>query len=559
VIIRYGGYDTANLELFGGEIEISNGTISHSAAIGVFAEDTDLHLDNSTIADNAADGLWLYGHSKAIAPVLVDNVFRDNGTFAAYLIFNGGCDPETEMHGNTGWGNGDVNGIYVEGFVHTPTGCRWGPNPQMPYVVWTIEVSDYGRLELEPGVEMKFVGDTLQRGTGTFIIDGTLEAIGTADAPIAFTSFWDDSVGGDSDGTSLPALAGDWIGFVVNPGANVALDHTIVRYGGANGTNLSVSGASLQLTNSEITYSADRGLGIEIKGTGQPITVKNNPFINNTGYAATVWANTSSPVTFNFEGNEGWGNGVNGILLDAALDTLAVKPNPGLPYVIQSVSVASGRTVTVNPGVVFKGDQEHSGGGSLFSVDGVLRVQGTASDRVYFTSLHDDSVGGDTLSDGGSNQPAAGNWRGINLSSSGEADLSYTTLRYAGSDEVGLLNGGGRAIVDHSDISHNRTHGIGNLGGGVLSVTNSVISHNTANGIGNGSTATINYNDIMNNSEYGVFSYAPGLINAEHNYWGSAEGPSWDGNYCPSPPQGRGDQISCHSVDYEPFSTSPYH
>jgi hypothetical protein len=113
--------------------------------------------------------------------------------------------------------------------------------------------------------------------------------------------------------------------------------------------------------------------------------------------------------------------------------------------------------------------------------------------------------------------------------------------------------------VDHSYITYNAGNGIGNPTGEV-EVTHSVIAFNTGSGVGNGAAASITYSDIVGNAEYGVYSYAPGQISAKDNYWGSADGPSWDGfPYCDPPPSGSGDKVSCWSVQYRPFSASPYY
>ncbi len=558
-IIRYGGYGISNLRFSGIQAEVVNTTISHSASRGIHASDTHLSLTNSTVSDNGTDGVWLYGDTEAIDTILVDNVFSNNGDFAVYVIFHLGCLPQTEMHGNTGWGNGKVNGIYVEGALHEGQECRWGPNPQMPYVVWAVTVGEDANLELEPGVAVKFVAPTLERGTGTLNIAGTLQAEGTAEAPIAFTSFWDDTVGGDTDGTMEPAAHGDWIGLHVQGLGEATLDHTLIRYGGPSpqGYNLWATGAALHLTNSELAFGGSKGLAVVMSETTDSVVVRDNTFVGNLGQAATLRTDDPVPVSFDFANNGGTGNGVNGIQLDVTMDSMTARANPGLPYVIQSLAVAAGRTVTVDPGVVFKADVESAGGGGGFRVDGELWVTGTAFQPVFFTSLHDDAVGGDTLGDGGAIQPGPGDWRGVAISAGGQMILTHAAIRYAGYEGAALWNTG-QTAVDHSYITDSLV-GIGNLPDGVLSVVNTVISGNSTNGVSNGGSASITYSDIYGNAEYGVSSWAPGIVSAEHNYWGSADGPSWDGGYCQFPPQGSGDFVTCHSVDYDPFATAPYH
>jgi len=218
--------------------------------------------------------------------------------------------------------------------------------------------------------------------------------------------------------------------------------------------------------------------------------------------------------------------------------------------------------------VVIKADQNLSGGvGSLIKIAGTMEAVGADNSPIVFTSIHDDEAGGDTLGDGQASQPGPGNWRGIDVQATGSVSLTHVILRYGGSDNIGLFNNGGTATVGRSRIVYNQGSGISNQIGGVLTVTNSLIAYNTGSGIGNSadSTATITYNDIMGNGYlldgYGVYCSRPygDYIVAEHNYWGDPSGPSWDGNSCQYPPQGSGDKVTCHNVDYLPFAQAPYY
>ncbi|MEJ2211156.1 MAG: right-handed parallel beta-helix repeat-containing protein [Anaerolineae bacterium] len=287
--------------------------ISDSIERGIYAEDVHLDMRNTTLSNNGNDGLWLYGKTTPLEPVLRNNIFSNNGRYAAYLLFNRGCEPGTDMQNNTGSGNGWINGIYVEGYVYTPEVCHWGPNPNLPYVLWTVVVGEEGHLAIDPGTVVKFVNPDLERSTGTLIISGTLEATGTATSPVAFTSFWDDDLGGDTDGTDEPPVPGDWLGIVLQTGADVTLDQAIVRYGGANGTNLFAENASLSLTNSEISFSQNKGLGIRATVPTAHYAIQNNTFDHNEKYAATLYCEVPGAATFDFYGTNGTGNGTNAL------------------------------------------------------------------------------------------------------------------------------------------------------------------------------------------------------------------------------------------------------
>ncbi|MFO7902330.1 MAG: FG-GAP-like repeat-containing protein [Pirellulaceae bacterium] len=98
----------------------------------------------------------------------------------------------------------------------------------------------------------------------------------------------------------------------------------------------------------------------------------------------------------------------------------------GLLVASGDVTVASGTTLTVDPGTIVKF------GDSRLNVQGTLDVRGTHSQPVVITSLSDDTVGGDTNSDGDATSPKAGSWQGIDVTHSNAlARLTHANIRYA--------------------------------------------------------------------------------------------------------------------------------
>ncbi len=100
----------------------------------------------------------------------------------------------------------------------------------------------------------------------------------------------------------------------------------------------------------------------------------------------------------------------------------------GVYAVTGAVTVPSGQTLNVPAGVVFKMQS-----GAVFNVNGVLVANGTAAAPIWWTSLKDDTVGGDTNCNLGADAPAPGDWVGLKFAGGASAsNLHYCRVRYAG-------------------------------------------------------------------------------------------------------------------------------
>lgn len=102
------------------------------------------------------------------------------------------------------------------------------------------------------------------------------------------------------------------------------------------------------------------------------------------------------------------------------------------PYVLRCrVNIPSGILLTIEPGVIIKGTvgpYQHD----LYIAGGLI-ADGTADRPIVFTSLRDDSYGGDTNGDGNATTPATGDWGGIIVpAGSMFRGISHTVLAYTG-------------------------------------------------------------------------------------------------------------------------------
>ena len=333
-IISYGGSgNQGNVYLFRNNITVESCELSHSSSYGLYTYESATIVTTCDINDNNNYGWYIFSSGSpsitgttirdnlggiyvqsSATPLINNNQILDNDDWGIYyhsvsntsvisgnvitgnlrnMIIPASSVPNT-ADGNVLAPNG-INGVWIRGNVRNSDlrfevlfpGVAHEINTYQIYN--TLTMNDTAILTVDPGVVVKFVTNA------RLDIHGGLQAIGTDDAPVVFTSYKDDEYGGDLnlDGTNTSPFNGDWGSIYLSnlaEDANCEIDHAVIRYGGnANSgmvysfqTNFPISNsiisnsntngvrtfqASLTLTDNEVFGNSADGYRFESTGT----------------------------------------------------------------------------------------------------------------------------------------------------------------------------------------------------------------------------------------------------------------------------------------------------
>ncbi len=344
-----------------------------------------------------------------------------------------------------------------------------------PYLVASdVTVNPGVTLSIEAGVQVRFDGNY------SLAVRGTLKAAGLAGQPVLFTS-----------NQASPA-PGDWGALDLRADSQHSrLEHVILEYGGSSGKAgwycaagmLCANTSSFWLEASTLRRSATRGLVLAQSGA----TVYQTAFTNNALEAIRLQAcdlakgechpklidnrftGNKYPVLLDnaqlpeLSGNTASGNEINGLVLNPTCNLKGANTfyAGDLPYVV----IASGSwcligpyntptRLTVQPGTVFKLQNSLK-----LQYNTVITATGTAEAPIIFTSLKDDSVGGDTNNDGAASSPAPEDWGAIVHEGAGvQASYTHVIWRYGGGTAFGwgplvAAQGGARVSIRDSELT----------------------------------------------------------------------------------------------------------
>ena len=392
-----------------------------------------------------------------------------------------------------------------------------------PYIVnGDITIQQGATLTIEPGTIVK-----VEEGY-SITVNGVLNADGTADSRIVFTSEGDLQYDGTSDYY--------WQGIFVDSTGQINIDNGIIRcakndkqfeseneeltysvfsYGKLNLTNSEISNtdsligvAALSdavINNNIINSSVDYGIYIasyetanisiknnQIESYGKDIPcgivfesfnagaldVQGNVVKNSDGISFGIDLSNFTPTSFSGFGNNTFAGYID---LTGELKT-NLTLNRNLYIFENDVTISQGKTLTIQPGCKINIPKDKK-----ITVNGILNALGTVTMPIVFTSESEQC------------QSAMSNdyWGGINVGNTGELNLDNAKIEYAGGSNSGnVIINSGKLSVTNSQISNS-------FGAGIYLYENNTSVENTIN---------IKNNQIKN-TNYGIHLNVLGLIN----------------------------------------------
>ncbi|MFN0117837.1 MAG: right-handed parallel beta-helix repeat-containing protein, partial [Elusimicrobiota bacterium] len=411
-------------------------------------------------------------------PFLSQNRFGDNQGFLLYIhpaVHFQDFDSSIILSPNK------IEGIIVSGTLTShETWSSW----KFPYLINGVSLNAGSRLILQPGTVVKyFLNQSMN-------ILGSLEANGTQAAPIYFTSYKDDSIGGDTniyEGPLASPSLGNWVGLTVNSPGKINFNNTYFRFSqqtvkidsnepsfisnsnfsnsqigiyfppSQNRKTVTISSCTFHqnsysgviqedsVPNNDILISNSlfqkNGVALQIVNAG--IRSIDNTFLSNARSIDATGVGTVLILRNSFGNNNSALVRIGGNIQLSGLETSTIISTNSIHAIELMYSGTTGVT-TLSP-IVWPyylnnffipatGKLSINPGVILklkghFLANGELIVNGDENNPVIFTSYKDDLIGGNSNVSEGNVTPQKGDWNGIKLFK--PSQISNAIFQYA--------------------------------------------------------------------------------------------------------------------------------
>lgn len=424
-------------------LEIDSCTFYGSAAYAINSTRS-VTIRNSTIDESQSGGVLLDLVNASAEINIFNNTFTNNKK-QAVLALLAGTKVEINSKGNI-CKNSELNGIYIKN--NSIGNLTFNGDSLLPLIMDNGLVEQSTIFKIEEGSWIAFTQSNSQ-----IQVMGTMLAQGAFNNPIVFTSIKDIYTGTEEIDSLNAPKAGDWnrIGFYLNSKEN-KLKNVEFRYGGYNSASVLLNSLDVEIDSCVFMYSNNSGIQVDfslinpqnsivekeaIIGSTEltDLKIENCSFISNIKDGIFIHGNRSSgnliflnnvftgnryPINVELsefqndiilDGNQAVGNNKNGFYLNGGISgNVNLDFNLNFPYIFGNLIVNQTGTLNLKANTIIKFDQPLFG----FGIKGNLVLEGTQNEPVVFTSIKDDSYGGDTNNDGEST-PEPGDWYGIQI------------------------------------------------------------------------------------------------------------------------------------------------